>query len=470
LEHHKGRVDAMSIRLLLWSAALGAWVAVAPAALAQEAPAGEAEAPPSVPVPIVSDPMLASPRDPPLRIRSWAEALARVRARSPEYATDLRTVARAEAQARLALSALLPVVTGQGVLTHNFNQLDIPFNGATLVTPPENNATVGATATWTPLNLRALHDYGTARRGVDLAKLDFMNERRQIATSVVSAMLATLSAARVADLNRVGLRSSLERLHLTETRLAYGQGAPLDRDRASKDVAAARRLIIDGDEQLQRAREALGAVLGAEEQTAVASDLEIEGFEREVASTCRLSDVIEERPDVLAARKRLELAHRAITSAELAPLPTIGVQSAAQYNSQPVLAPNTTFSVSAVVTLPFYDGGYRYGQLRDARAAEEQAKARLQATRLAAIFSAASAKRAVDVARADRDVSQSERDLAAQIDLRTRAAYAQGRGTSLDLVTSAQQLRVSEISLAFLEFQLAEARAVAILENAECTY
>jgi outer membrane protein, multidrug efflux system len=84
--------------------------------------------------------------------------------------------------------------------------------------------------------------------------------------------------------------------------------------------------------------------------------------------------------------------------------------------------------------------------------------------------SSARAKRAVDVARADRDVSKNERDLAQQIDVRTRDAYTRGRGTSLDLVTSAQALRLAEINLAILDFQLAEALADAILENAECTF
>jgi outer membrane protein, multidrug efflux system len=460
----------MHTRWVLKVGALGACMAAASAALAQEARIAADESPPITPVPVVSDPMLAPPREAPVTIASWADAIARVRAQSPRYAADSRVIARAEAQARLALSALLPLVAGQAALTHNFTQLQIPFNGAILVSPPENNGTLGATVTWTPLNPRAIYDYETARRGVDQATLDFTSERRQIAIGVVSAMLATLSAARVADLNRVGLRSSLERLRLTETRLAFGQGTPLDVDRASKDVAAARRLIIDGDEQLKRVREALGSALGSGDPIAVATTLDLEGFEHAVASTCRLNDRIEERPDVLAARKRLELAHRATTSAELAPLPTIGVQSAAQYNTEPVLAPKGTFSVSALLTVPFYDGGYRYGQLRDARAAEEQARAHLEETKLAAIFSAARAKRAVEVARADRDVSKSDRDLAAQIDLRTREAYVRGRGTSLDLVTSAEQLRVAEINLAFLDFQLAQARATTVLENAECTY
>ena len=39
-----------------------------------------------------------------------------------------------------------------------------------------------------------------------------------------------------------------------------------------------------------------------------------------------------------------------------------------------------------------------------------------------------------------------------------------------DLVTSAQALRQSEINLALLDFQVAQARANAYLVNAECTY
>ena len=48
--------------------------------------------------------------------------------------------------------------------------------------------------------------------------------------------------------------------------------------------------------------------------------------------------------------------------------------------------------------------------------------------------------------------------------------YAQGLGTSLDLVTSAEALRQAEINLALLDFQVAQARANAVLTNAECVY
>jgi outer membrane protein, multidrug efflux system len=426
--------------------------------------------PNAMPVPQVSDPMLTPPTDAAKKIQSWNDALSLVRSRSPDYLFNFETIKRAEAQTRIALASLLPIVNGQGTYAHNFLQVNVPFNGAVLTTPPPDVLTAAATATWTPLNPRAYYDYETSKKAVNATVLSFEDKRRQIAASVVSAILATLSSARVADLNRVGLRSSLERLHLTEARLQFGQGTPLDVDRANADVAASRRSVIDGDESVRRAHEQLGIALGSRDPLSVSSDLDLEKFEQAVASSCHLNEVIENRPDVQAARERVMLAKRAVKSAELAPLPSVGVGSQGAYTNAPVLAPNGSFSVQAFITVPFYDGGLRYGQLRDARAVEEQANASLEATRLNAVVTAARAKRGVDVSRADRDVAKSERDLAEKIDLRTRDAYARGRGTSLDLVTSAQALRLAEINLAILDFQLAEARADAVLENAECAF
>ncbi len=120
------------------------------------------------------------------------------------------------------------------------------------------------------------------------------------------------------------------------------------------------------------------------------------------------------------------------------------------------------------LNVPIFDGGARYGALRDSRAALEQARQALITTRLSAIIGSEQAKRAVGVLTDSRDVAKVQRDLADRIDHRTRDGYAHGLGTSLDLVTSAQALRQAEINLALLEFQLAMGRANAVLVDAVC--
>jgi outer membrane protein TolC len=283
-------------------------------------------------------------------------------------------------------------------------------------------------------------------------------------------MLSTLASARVAELNRVGLRAALERLTLTKARLQFGQGTELDVDRASQDVAAARSTLISGDESLRRAREALGAALGSTAPIAPPAGTDLAAFEAAVARTCHLNDDVERRPDIAAARRRVEVAERVVHDAELLFAPTAGVASSFLYSTSPILAPKSTWSLTAVLNVPIYDGGARYGLLRDGRAALEQARQALTAARVAAVVASAQAQRAVGVLEQSRDVAREQRDLAARIDQRTRDGYAHGLGTSLDLVVSAQALRQADIDLALLDFQVDDARANAVLVNAECVY
>ncbi len=424
---------------------------------------------PLVAPPDVTDPMLVPPPPAAREVRSWDEALGLLRSQSPDYITSYETVVRAAAQSRMALAAALPTLNGQGSYNHEFLTESIPFNGSVLVSPAKDTWAATATLQWT-ISPRAIYAVGTADKNTLVTKLSFEDRRRVIATTVVGVMLATLATARAAQLNRVGLRAALERLELTQARLRYGQGTPLDVDRAQEDVAAARALIITGDESLRQAREDLGSALGSTVPLSAPGDLDLAEFEASVARTCRLSDDIERRPDVVAARRRIEVAQRGVTDADLQFAPSLVLGSQAEAATASVLGPLNTWGVSAALNIPLYDGGYRYGARRDARAAVEQARQALVTTRLAAIVASAQAERAVAVAIASRDVTREQRDLAARVDQRTRDAYRQGAGTSLDLVVSAQSLRQAEINLVSLQIDVARARANSVLANAECIY
>jgi len=471
--HTHSGLAALLVTLCLASEATSAQAAPPPAA---PAPA------PVTPTPVAAsedDPLLAPPPAAPRKIASWDEALGLIRAQSPDYRSGAEAVRRASAQREIAMAAVLPVVNAQGSYTHQFlspvraTLAGLTPAGATvpfpLVAPPEDVLGVGGTVSWTAVNPRGIYGVGTANRTIEAAQLTFQDQRRQIASAAVDAMLATLAATRVAELNRVGLRASLDRLALARARLQYGQGTELDVDRATQDVATARSAVVSGDESLVRAREALGLALGSAVPMAPPEG-DSASFDAAVARTCKLNDDLERRPDVAAARKRVEIAERAETDAELMFAPSLVLSSSLQYSNQPVLAPNTTWSATALVNVPLYDGGVRYGALHDARAALEQARDALVQTRLAAVVASARARRAVGVLEHTRDLAQVQRDIAARVDARIRDGYAHGLGTSLDLVISAQALRQADIDLAILEFQVEDARANAVLVDAECVY
>ncbi len=444
------------------------------------------DAPPAALAPAVSDPMLVAPPPAPKAIATWDDALSLIRAQSPDYVSSAQAVTRAEAQKTIALAAVLPILNGQVGYVHNFFNETVNLAAtspgavsatnpvgvvsAPVVTPASDAWNASATATWAAINLRSIYGVGTAEANIDVAKLSFEDRRRLIATSVVDAMLATLAAEHVAELNRVGLRAALERQTLTQARFTFGQGTALDVDRAAQDVAASRALIISGDESLRQAREALGLQVGSNVAMSPPGSLDLEAFEAAVARTCHVNDDIERRPDVRSAAARVKLAERAVKDVELQFLPSVDVGSTLGYSSAPLLAPNVTWSLGATLNVPIFEGGARYGELRDARAALDQARQSLIAARLSAIVGSEQTLRSVSVLSDSRDVAKAQRDLAERIDQRTRDGYAHGLGTSLDLVTSAQALRQADINLALLEFQVAMGRANAVLVNAECAY
>ncbi len=455
-------------QLHLLAAVLAATTAIAHPGAAQVAPGA-----PPLESSTVTDPMLEPPSEAPRRIASWQEAVVLIRTQSPDYVSSQQSVLRAEAQKRIALAAVLPVLTGQGSYVHQFINEQVVFPTTppvSFVTPPSDVFALGGTLAWSVLNPRGLYGVGTANRNIEIARMSFEDRRRAIAEAVVGAMLSALAASRVSELNRVGLRSALERLELTQTRQRFGQGTALDVDRTQQDVEAARALIIASDEALRQAHDALGTALGSPVAIAPPGDIDLDRFEEAVAQTCKMTDGIEERPDVRAARLRVEVAERGVRDADLQLAPSLNVGSQLTYATQAVLAPNTTWSLQGVLVVPIYDGGARYGAKRDARAAVEQARQALVSARLAAIVESVQAKRAVGVLQSSREVAARERDLAERIDRRTRDGYAHGLGTSLDLVTSAQALRQAEINLALFDFRFSQAQANAVLTNAECAY
>jgi outer membrane protein TolC len=418
----------------------------------------------------VTDPMLAPPAVPATQIASWDEGLRLVRTRSPKYLAGVQRLRQAEARSRIALAGMLPQLNGQGSFTHEFFTDEATVAGRQVEAPLNDVFGVSATLRQPILDLRALRGIGTGELNERAAQLSLVEERRQIALDVVEAMLSSLAAARVAELNRKGLQAALERLALASARQQYGRGTLLDVDRAQQDVAAARADLIAGDESLQQTREALGLLLGSDNAIGVDGALDLAAFERAVAQTCKLTRDVEQRPDVASARARVQVAERLIDDAELRYLPTLDLVSELRHETKVTVGPKTTWDVQGVLTVPLYDGGARYAVTREQRALAEQARQQLIDTRLSALLAIARATRAVAVTEAARDVAHTQRELAASIDQRIRQGYAGGLGTSLDLVTSAQSLRQAENRLALLELEVAKARAGAVLARAECMY
>lgn len=431
--------------------------------------------------PTIDDPMLAPPARAKTEIANWEEALKHVRARSTDLRIALQEIQRAEGQARVAFAGVLPTINGTAQYTHNIiTNPSVQFAGRTpaglpitrpVRAPFPDFVTAQAQIIQPVIAPRAWYAIGTADIAIDVSKITVDEAKRTIALAVANAMVGVVTAERVAELNRLGLKNALTRLELTSRRAALGGGTGLDVVRARQDVEVARATLVAGDETLRQSRETLGLAVGLPEQVGVPPTVDLNGLEADARRACKPAPNVDERPDVAALRGRAELAHRAHNDVKYQFSPTVDVRSAlATTTIDTGTLPNTTWNVQAVLTVPLWEGGARYGALRTTTAEEIQAQERHEAARRQATVQVVQAQRGVTVADERRRVAASARDLAAENDRLTRAAYVEGRGTSLELVAAAQTLREAEIQLALRDFDLVRARVLAVLALATCPW
>ena len=416
---------------------------------------------------------MLAPIAPPQRvISSWPEALNLIRANSTDLKIAYDEVARAEAQYRAALAGTLPSLTTSANIAHNFlvDQVTNPLTGEVSNVPPYNTAGGNIVASQPLFVPRVWHQMGTANRQIEANQLSLEDEKRAIALGVANAVIAVVTAERIADLNRSGFRAALERLDLTRRKQALGAATGLDVVRAQQDVESARATLVTGDESLRQSREALGLALGIPDSIGVNSQINLDSLVDSAMGACKRTGTLEDRADIAASRVRADIASREVGDVWLQFLPTAAASSAINDTFINPGSPNPTWNIQGVLSWQIWDGGLRYGNLRNARVDEDEAQQNLTALRRNAQIQLVQAQRGVGVAEASRKVASDARQLAAENDRLTQIGYTSGSLTSLDLVTAAQALRAAEIQLALEDFNLVKARVLALLQLANCPW
>ena len=421
------------------------------------------------PAPTVVDPML-DPLPPPRRtVGSWEDALSLVRARSTDLRLAFDEVEKAEGQSRIALAGALTQLNATGSLTHNFLQGNYPIAAGVNLAYPTRNVFAGQIGLVQPvLSPRAWYAVGTAHRAEDAARLTLEDRKRVLATDVAGALVAEIAAERIAELNRVGLRQALERLALAHRREDLGSGNRLDVVRAEQDVDAARAAVVSGDESARQDREALGLALGIAEPIGAAQGLNIDGLVNDTGTGCKLVGTVDERADLRVLHTNVDIAARGVKDVWYQFSPVVTLQSTLASSNDALAIPATTWNIEGVLTIPIWDGGARYGELRQAKAQKDEAEQNLIAQRRTVVIQIEQARRAVAVAEDSRKVAVDAETHARQVDHMTQVGFLTGQGTSLDLVVSAGALRQAQINRALRDFDLVRARIDALLALADC--
>lgn len=287
------------------------------------------------------------------------------------------------------------------------------------------------------------------------AEVDRQAARLTLATDVARAYSQLAQAHVVRDLAAEDLQRTRKMLDLGNKRLSSGIDSQYQYQQTQSLEAGAQEAMLDADKRLRSAQIALAVLLGKGPDRGVS--LTRPNVLTPAVATLPSSlpaELLGRRPDLVAARWRVEAAGKGIEASKTRFYPNLNLSAAAGTESLlgDALFGNASrfFNIRPTVSLPLFDGGRLRADL-DARDADyELAVAQYNKTLVAALGQVSD------------DIGQL-RDIDGQIKARQQATdivqrsfdtaterYGAGIGNYLDVLSNEQQLLQSQRQLADL--------------------
>ncbi len=289
--------------------------------------------------------------------------------------------------------------------------------------------------------------------------------RLTLASNIASTYVVLAQAHAAQDVATAEKARASHLLALSNQRVKAGLDSQLPVRQAESGVAAAKQQIEAAQQQVDAARNALAALLGKgpDRALSIAKPALLSAPAPEVPSVLP-SELLGHRPDVVAARWRVEAAGRGIAASKAAFYPTVNIAGMVGLASGGL---TNLFGTSALlvqggpaISLPIFDGGALRNQLAKSDADYDLAVSTYNQTLVTAlqeVTDALQAERALDAQiAAARDAS----DAASAAWTLAQTRYRAGLATQLDVLAAQQPLLQLDQKLAALRAQ----RLTAVVE------
>lgn len=308
----------------------------------------------------VSDNWVASFRD-----EQMNAAIARAIAANPDLRVAAARLEQAFLYAKLAGAKLYPSV-------------DLLARGG-LKLSGDNSGLQGAllTMTW-EVDLWGRVRYGRAAAAADAAsaQADFEYARQSLAAAVAKSWFLATEAGLQAELARVTLREGEELVRLAEDRSRVGVGNDEDVYVARASVGTYRDTLREIELAREQAIRSLELLTGVYPAAAASVSAQLPGQPDAIPAGLP-SELLERRPDVIAAERRVAAAFNRVHEAKAARLPTIALTTGVSAISSELFLlknhDNPVWNLGANLLAPIYRGGALKTQVEIRTAEQKQA-------------------------------------------------------------------------------------------------
>ena len=249
--------------------------------------------------------------------------------------------------------------------------------------------------------------YGRAASAAQAASAaaDFEYAQQSIAALVAKSWFLAIEASLQADAARETIRSNEELVRLSDERARIGVGNQADVYSARATVGSYRDLLRQLELARNEAIRALELMLGRYPAGAAATSLQLPSYPGSVPAGLP-SELLERRPDVIAAERRVAAAFNRIHEAKAARLPVISLTTGLSAISSDLFLlkdhDNPVWNVGASLLAPLFRGGALKTQVEIRTAEQKQAIAEYAVIGLRA-FGEVEAALAAEFAARDRE-------------------------------------------------------------------
>jgi outer membrane protein TolC len=364
-------------------------------------------------------------------------------------------VEQAEVARQRAWAALKPTASFQATFTHydqevvvDFARMSpIPIPGAEpIVIQKQNQFAFTGIATLPLFRGPAYPRLGLARQGIELARLREIRTQQDFLLRVAQAYYQIVS--RGETVSALEHKLAVDRKHLAAARAQFEVG------QAARPAVLRADLVVTQDEQslraqkiaLEAARRQLGILIGTGGTPEVARPPEPPDPAGSQESMRR--EALQLRVDVRAATLSQQIAERSRDAIWWSFAPSLDLSWMYRWTEAAGFAgQNGSWNLMLTLSVPLYDGGLRYAELRDARSRVREAEAqnaglvleleaeivRLRAELESSLAAVRSARKAVELAKT------TESDM--------ETSYNEGAATQLDVLDAAQRYLDAQLQL-----------------------
>ena len=287
------------------------------------------------------------------------------------------------------------------------------------------------------------------------AEVELQSARLLLAANVVKAYNQLTYAWDVVDLSERDLKRLRNLQSLTGDRFHNGLDNKSQLQRVDGLVARAEASLLGARSDVEIARLQLSALLGAGVDGArdIVRPKPLKSTEAALPESLP-AELLGRRPDIVAARWRVEAESRTVASVKTRFYPNINLRAAGGIHAMSGDSFNDTVSrfwnITPTVTVPLFDAGRLRADLKQSNADLDLAIARYNATLNTALHQVATSvtelqavNRQIGLQRTARDTAQSSFDLAVE-------RFEVGENNFLDSLNIEEQLIEDELRLALL--------------------